>query len=533
MNRNQRDRKLVSAMANHSKVKMMIRISTILLLPLSTITTQASNTVSISHRSIGTRDYSQGLNVVKNNVQQEEQEYVTSFYKRVQHKVKDREGGIFTSCDATRQGHDLNSNRVSRPPQQHQQEVQRSNPFSLLRKTVSQDAAGVRGGAASSLKMHSIPPVDKYADGNHTGSKKKCRTFKTQSFSRKRELEDEFNCDTDSKYYIHECNHDDNDKYQRENHCDTSSDKGEDDYPPGEHHLGLLRVPCTIAINSGEGGRFRNNDANHENQHVNDLNRWRCDGLDEHYVKKTPIAAYVDTGAQVTVISASAARRAGILHLMDRRYAGRATGVGHCKVLGRIPARHVYFFLGEESQQDSCRGGGVDNSRKSVVQMDGPALTVLEGTVTKGVDILLGLDVLQDWEAEIRMGANKSITVKKKEGGNSRSIGENSVIIPFVNHASGAPRTTERHRRNDKDIYSNTVGNLSRAQQRSHHEFINRKPTQSSNYHNQSHLSVPNSMASQFHRRHHPHDSITKPAWDDEDQFFSLWRQILNQIWTS
>ena len=139
------------------------------------------------------------------------------------------------------------------------------------------------------------------------------------------------------------------------------------------------------------------------------------------------MATYVDTGAQVTIISASAAKRAGIYHLMDRRYAGRATGVGQCRILGRIPARHVYFLLGggeghcdegeefdedeEWSEEGYPRGGNQDN--ESRVQMDGPALTVLEGTVTQGVDILLGLDVLQDWDAEIRMGKQKSITVHK------------------------------------------------------------------------------------------------------------------------
>lgn len=54
-------------------------------------------------------------------------------------------------------------------------------------------------------------------------------------------------------------------------------------------------------------------------------------------------------------------------------------------------------------------------SNNCLVQMDGPALTVIEGTVTKGVDLLLGLDVLQDWEAEIRMGGPiKTITVREK-----------------------------------------------------------------------------------------------------------------------
>ena len=87
---------------------------------------------------------------------------------------------------------------------------------------------------------------------------------------------------------------------------------------------------------------------------------------------------------------------------MDRRYAGIAIGVGQSRILGRIPAHHVYFLLGE--------GGTTSTNR---VQMDGPALTVLENMEMTGIDILLGLDVLQDWDAEIRMGKQKSITVHK------------------------------------------------------------------------------------------------------------------------
>jgi hypothetical protein len=128
--------------------------------------------------------------------------------------------------------------------------------------------------------------------------------------------------------------------------------------------------------------------------------------------------------------------------------------------LGRIPARHVYFLLGgNEDQQvadddydddddwrDVQGGGGGSNisynlqdnkssssSKNGMVQMDGPALTVLEGTVTKGVDVLLGLDVLQDWEAEIRMGSNKSITVREKK---RRGGGGASVVIPFATTSS-------------------------------------------------------------------------------------------------
>ena len=160
--------------------------------------------------------------------------------------------------------------------------------------------------------------------------------------------------------------------------------------------------------------------------------------------------------------------------MVHSRYAGRATGVGHCKVLGRIPARHVYFLLGEDNcssddDHETChggyygrdyRGGGgeccFDNeegeSNPNIARMDGPALTVLEGNgVAKGVDILLGLDALQDWEANISL-PTKSITVKNRNnriiasslyGGNDYTGREDgvSIVIPF---ADASPQKT-RH----------------------------------------------------------------------------------------
>ena len=65
---------------------------------------------------------------------------------------------------------------------------------------------------------------------------------------------------------------------------------------------------------------------------------------------------------------------------MDRRYAGRATGVGHCKVLGRIPARHVYFFLGGECHDGDDEGGGDD----SMVEME--VLVVILSCVVDALD---------------------------------------------------------------------------------------------------------------------------------------------------
>ena len=104
---------------------------------------------------------------------------------------------------------------------------------------------------------------------------------------------------------------------------------------------------------------------------------------------------------------------------MDRRYAGRATGVGSCRILGRIPAGCVQFVLGHNDDEGE------------VIEMNGLALIVLEGTVTQGVDMLVGLDVLQDWEATIRIGGSSVAGM-----GSSMMVRKcgrkDPVVLPFL-----------------------------------------------------------------------------------------------------
>lgn len=112
-------------------------------------------------------------------------------------------------------------------------------------------------------------------------------------------------------------------------------------------------------------------------------------------INSVRVKAFVDSGAQSTIMSATCAEKCGLMRLVDRRFHGEARGVGTGKILGRIHMAQIkigaHYF--------PC------------------SFTILE---TSDVDFLFGLDMLKRHLCVIDLKSNHV------------ALGSAGTTVPFL-----------------------------------------------------------------------------------------------------
>lgn len=146
--------------------------------------------------------------------------------------------------------------------------------------------------------------------------------------------------------------------------------------------------------------------------------------VDMLYVNMTvnaePVKAFIDSGAQSTIMTQTCAEKCRIMRLIDKRFAGVAVGVGSAKIIGRI---HTC----------SLKVGGefITTSVTVLDQRDGP-------------QFIFGLDNLKRHQCCIDLAASHL------------KIGTCNVNLPFL-PSHEVPKDFNSRRVNDSDVRTKTL----------------------------------------------------------------------------
>ena len=128
--------------------------------------------------------------------------------------------------------------------------------------------------------------------------------------------------------------------------------------------------------------------------------------------------ALVDTGAESSVLSLGLAEDAGLLHLVDTRYAGVAVGVGAARIVGRIPSAPIAL------------GKRVYNHPLIIIDND-------------SIGFLLGLDFLSDHNAMVNVRKQVLIIGSGRKKQRIRFLSQDERHIPTPTSSQRTPRSAQ------------------------------------------------------------------------------------------
>jgi len=159
------------------------------------------------------------------------------------------------------------------------------------------------------------------------------------------------------------------------------------------------------------------------------------------------VAAIIDTGAQVSIMSSSCAKRCHLFNAIDRHFAGKAHGVGSGEILGRI-------------DQMMMRMGPLTFKSRIFVLRDSP------------VDFLIGLDFLKRFEGEVSLKDNvlrlnvkgkflripffsESVSMYNRPVDQSSTSHVGNMLVETVMYeSSSSPTATRKDGGNEQSKYS-------------------------------------------------------------------------------
>jgi len=142
-----------------------------------------------------------------------------------------------------------------------------------------------------------------------------------------------------------------------------------------------------------------------------------------------PVKAFIDSGAQVTIMSKSCAEKCEIMRLMDNRFAGTARGVGVQKISGKIHLCQIQ----------------IENDFLPT------SFTILED---QDMEVMLGLDMLKRHQCCIDLKRN--LLVIGTTGTETRFLSENEIPNTLAHHTNEDAQLNEAISRSIKESQSAT-----------------------------------------------------------------------------